>query len=163
MNVIVAVNSDWGIGYNSTQTIVFPEDRQHFKKITDGGVVIAGRVTFEDFGRPLPNRKNIVLSRDRSYGADGVTVAHSIEEVLAMVSGCSADKVFVIGGGSVYDQFLPQCTHAYITKIHKAPPSDTFFPNLDELPDWSLITRGETQESGGINYSFNLYRRTTDV
>ena len=158
MNIIVAVNSDWGIGYNNTQSIVIPEDRRNFQKKTSGGIVIAGRVTFEDFGRPLPNRKNIILSRDRGFRASGVNVAHSLEEALALIADDDSEKVFIIGGGSVYGLFLPMCSFAYVTKIDAAPLSDTHFPNLDDSPDWSLESCGESLESSGIRYSFDLYK-----
>jgi len=157
MNIIVAVNSDWGIGYNNAQPIVLPEDRQNFRKITDGGLVIAGRKTFEELGRPLPKRKNIVLTHDRSFKAIGVVAAHSIDEVLAMIAEEDTSRVFVIGGGVVYKQFLPHCSHAYVTKIEAETPIDTYFPNLDKLPDWSQETGGDIRESGGIRYSFNRY------
>ena len=159
MNIVVAVNSDWGIGYGNTQSIVIPEDRRHFQKITKGCTVVAGRKTFEDFGRPLPNRKTIIMTRDRSFKVSGAIAAHSIDEVLAIISDEDTEKVFIIGGGSVYKQFLPICTHAYITKIESAPQSDTYFPNLDESPDWHIETQGEPVESKGIRYSFNIYMK----
>ena len=158
MKIIVAVNSDLGIGYNNTQSIVIPEDRRNFHALTKGGIVVAGRKTFEDFGRPLTNRKNIILTHDRKFKAGGVIAAHSVDEVLAIIAEYDSNNVFIIGGGSVYIQFLPMCTLAYVTKIDAAPPSDTYFPSLDELPGWSLETQGETLESKGLRYSFNLYR-----
>jgi len=159
MNSIAAVNSDWGIGYNNAQSIVIPEDRRHFNKITTGGVVIAGRKTFEDIGKPLAHRKNIILTRDKSFKADGVIAAHSVDEALALAADFDTDKVFVIGGGRIYKLFLHMCTYAYITKIEAAPPSDTFFPNLDELNDWVLENCGEPKMSGGIRFSFCRYLR----
>jgi len=137
MNAIVAVYSDWGIGYNGRQTIVMPEDRKRFREITDGGVVIAGRKTFAELRGPLPNRRNIVLTRDRAFAADGVDVARSADEVAALVADEDPERVFVIGGGEIYRLFLPMCGFAYVTKIGASPRSDTFFPNLDEMPGWS--------------------------
>ena len=163
MHIIAAVNIDWGIGYNNTQSIVIPEDRRRFKKLTNGGTVIAGRKTFEDIGIPLPNRKNIILTRDKNYMPGGVLITNSVEEILAITAGEDPDKVFVIGGGSIYSIFLPMCSHAHITKIEAMPLSDTFFPNLDKSPDWSLVTPGEPNEWNGITYSFNVYRRNYHV
>ena len=157
MNIIVAVNSDWGIGNDNTQSIVINEDRQYFKQVTNGGTVIVGRTTYEDFGAPLPNRKNIVLTRDREFIADGAAIAHSIDEVLALIADEDPGKVFVIGGGSIYEMFLPLCSAAYITKIRAAPLSNVFFPNLDELPNWVLESIGDELESGGVKYSFDIY------
>ena len=158
MDIIVAVNRDWGIGYNNMQSVVLPEDRQNFLEITSNATVIVGRITFEELGRPLPKRKNIVLTRDRKFKVASAVAAHSVDEVLALISDEDAGKVFVIGGGTVYEQFLPMCSHAYITKIEAVTPSDTYFPDLDKLTNWSLESQGEIRESEGLFYSFNLYR-----
>ena len=158
MNLVAAVNSDWGIGCGGAQSVVILEDRRHFKELTLGGVVIAGRRTFEEIGGPLPGRRNIVLTRNSGFKAGGVVAAQSIDKALVLVSGEDTDKVFVIGGGSVYSLFMPMCAYAYITKIYAAPPSDTFLANLDESPGWSLESSGETFESGGVRYSFNRYK-----
>jgi len=163
LNAIVAVYSDWGIGYNGAQPIVIPDDRRFFREITDGGVVIVGRKTFEGIGKPLPNRRNIVLTSDRAYRAADVFVAHSTDDVIAEVSGFDPDKVFVIGGGRVYDLLLPMCDFAYVTKIDSAPLSDTFFPDLDVLPGWVLVDSSETFESNGTRYTFCLYRGDVHV
>ena len=137
MNAIVAVNSDWGIGLDGKQQNVVPEDRRHFRLLTEGGVVIVGRKTFESFPAPLPRRVNIILTRNRDYLRDGALIAHSVGDVLAMIGGYDTGKVFVVGGESVYRQLMPYCAKAYVTKIELAPPSDTFFPNLDIMPDWT--------------------------
>ena len=158
MNIIVAVFSDWGIGCSGTQQIVLQEDRQYFKEVTNGGVVIYGRRTFEDFNKPLPNRRNIILTGDRNFSVDGATIVHSPAEVFAEIAGEDQNKVFIIGGESVYRMFLPACKFAYVTTIYAAPESDTFLPNLDELRNWTLANRGEVHESGGIKYSFDLYQ-----
>ena len=182
MNAIAAVNSDWGIGYNGTQPVVIPEDRRRFRMLTSGGIVIVGRKTFENIPGPLPDRKNIVLTRDRSFNSDGVAVAHSVEDVLAEITDADPGKVFVIGGGDLYEQLLPLCAYAYVTKIEILTPSDRYFPDLDSLPDWSLERRepgvwdsesgiGSNIERGSphcrsscdgngsiIRYSFDLYK-----
>ena len=159
MIIIAAVNSDWGIGFNGTQSIVIPEDRRRFKTLTDGGVVIVGRKTYEDFGRPLPNRKNIVLTRDPGYVTDGAVVMNTIDGALREIADEPPDRVFIIGGAGVYTSFLPLCTHAYITKIEATPPSDTFFPNLDEHPDWKLSEQGQIHDWNDVRYSFVLYKK----
>ena len=163
MSLVAAVNSDWGIGYNNAQSVVLPEDRQNFQKLTSGSHVIVGRKTFEGFGRPLPESKNIILTHDRMFKVAGTISAHSVDEVLALIADEDADKVFIIGGGAIYKQFLPMCSCAYITKIDTEPPSDTYFPNLDKLPDWSLESSGDVNESGGVRYSFNLYKNNVVI
>ena len=162
MNAIVAANADWGIGCGGTQSIVIPEDRQHFKNTTNGGVIIAGRKTFDDFGRPLPNRKNIVLTRSKSFSAPGITAVHSLPELISAIDSEDPAKVFVIGGESIYRALLPMCEHAYVTKIEAAPPSDTFFPNLDEMPEWEIAEQGPPHEcemkEKTVYYSFMHYK-----
>ena len=159
MNLIAAVNSDWGIGYENAQTIVLSEDRRYFKEKTSGCIVIAGRKTYESIGRPLPNRKNIILTGDRNYKANGIVAVHSIADALEKIAEEDADKVFVIGGGSIYNQFLPMCSYAYITKIEATPSSDVFLQNLDNAPDWTQHSQGEKRESNGVKYSFCIYKR----
>ena len=169
MNIIAAVNRDWGIGYNGTQSIVIPGDRRRFKELTSGGTVISGRKTFEDFGTPLPDRKNIILTQNREYSVDRAVIAHSIGDVFEEIACEPPDKVFVIGGESVYRLFLPMSSFAYVTKIDAAPPSDTFFPNLDELPEWEIIEQKKPCEYAvstnvhhdTVRYSFVLYRNNS--
>ena len=161
MNIVVAVNSDWGVGYNNAQSVVIPEDRHRFHKLTRGGIVVVGRKTFEEIGKSLTFRKNIVMTRDRGFRATGVVAAHSIDGVLATIADEDTNRVYIIGGGSIYNLFLPMCSHAYVTKIEASPQSDVFFPNLDESPDWELESKGETRESNGIRYSFDTYRKCT--
>ena len=166
LNIIVAVNADWGIGFKGRQTIAIKEDRQFFKSMTTGGVVIAGRKTFDAIGLPLPNRKNIILAKSEDFNPDGVVVRRDINEILAEINAEPPEKVFVIGGESVYRAFLPFCEYAYVTKIEAKPESDTFFPNLDEHPDWVVekIIRAETiaanmsDKSENLRYSIALYR-----
>ena len=166
MNAIVAANSDWGIGYGGTQSVVIPEDRRYFKRITVGGVVIAGRKTFEDFRKPLPDRKNIIMTRSKDLRICGAVIAYSIDDLLSEIEFDDPDKVFVIGGGDIYSMLLPLCACAYVTKIKAAPPSDTFFPNLDKAENWLIDRNWHTQNSGkaeqvynGISYSFERYVR----
>jgi len=158
MNIIVATSSDWGIGINGSQTIVIPDDRDFFKRTTAGGVIIYGRKTYEEIGKPLPDRKNILLTRDSDYSADGCIIANTVDEAFSEIAGDDPDKVFVIGGGEIYNAFLPFCIRAYVTKIEAAPMSDTFFPNLDALSNWSIERRSIKYESDGISYSIIIYR-----
>lgn len=160
MNLIVAVNSDWGIGNNGTQSVIIPEDRKRFREMTDGATVIVGHRTLLDFpgGKPLAGRNNIVMSRNKDLKIDGATVVSSPEEVLGAVEGLDPGKVFVIGGGHIFKLFLPYCTYAYVTKIKAAPPSDVFFPNLDVLENWTLEDAGEWNSYNGVEYAFQRYR-----
>lgn len=158
MDLIVAVYDDWGIGRDGTQPVAVSADRKFFREMTKGATVIVGRKTLADFpgGKPLPNRVNLVLSR-QDVQIDGVTVCHSPQEAVQTAEG--AEKVMVIGGGSVYRQMLPMCDRAYITKVHVTPQSDTFLPNLDEDPEWELKEVLQSGEENGIAYEMCLYIR----
>ena len=158
MNLIVAVYADWGIGRDGTQPIALSADRKFFRETTRGATVIVGRRTTEDFPgqKPLPGRKNIVLSRS---GAEipGFVLCDSPEKALQMTE--NDEKVFVIGGGTVYRQMLPLCDTAYVTKVHIKVESDTFFPNLDEDENWILSEVLQSGEENGILYEMCLYKR----
>lgn len=158
MNLIVAVYDDWGIGRDGTQPIALSADRKFFRQTTKGAMVIVGRRTIQDFPgqKPLPGRVNIALSRTQQE-IPGFTVCPSPEEAAALAK--TADRAFVIGGGSVYRQMLPFCEAAYITKVHCTVASDTYFPNLDEDENWILDSILETGEENGIAYEMCLYRR----
>lgn len=158
MELIVAVYSDWGIGRDGTQPVALSADRKFFRETTRGAAVIVGRRTVEDFpGRkPLPGRVNYLLTRGNTE-YPGFVSCHCPEE--AMEKTREAQRVFVIGGGSVYKQMLPYCDTAYITKVGACPDSDTFFPNLDEDPQWyreAVLMQGEED---GISYEMLRYKR----
>lgn len=158
MELIVAVYDDWGIGKDGTQPIALSADRKFFRETTRGAMVIAGRRTAADFpgGKPLPGRVNVVLSKT-AQELPGFTVCQSPEEAIALAQ--TAQRAMVIGGGSIYRQMLPLCDKAYVTKVHCTPESDTFFPNLDEDPDWTLAKILQSGEEDGIAYEMCLYQR----
>ena len=162
MELIVAVFDDWGIGKDGTQQLALTADRKFFRETTRGAMVIAGRRTVGDFPgqKPLPGRVNVVLSRTVGQ-IPGFTVCSSPEEAQELAK--TAERTFVIGGGSIYRQMLPMCDRAYITKIHAAPESDTFFPNLDEEEEWTLAETLMSGEENGISYEMCLYTRKRAV
>ena len=158
MELIVAVYDDWGIGADGTQPIALSADRKFFRETTRGCMVIAGRRTIADFPgqKPLPGRVNVALSRTADE-IPGFTLCRSPEEAAQLAA--TADRAMVIGGGSVYRQMLPLCHTAYVTKVHCAPKSDTFFPNLDEDPQWVLAEILQSGEEDGIAYEMCQYIR----
>ena len=158
MELIVAVYDDWGIGADGTQPIALSADRKFFRETTRGCMVIAGRRTIADFPgqKPLPGRVNVALSRTADE-IPGFTLCRSPEEAAQLAA--TADRAMVIGGGSVYQQMLPLCHTAYVTKVHCAPKSDTFFPNLDEDPQWVLAEILQAGEEDGIAYEMCRYIR----
>lgn len=158
MELIVAVYDDWGIGKNGTQPIALSADRKFFRETTRGAMVIVGRRTIEDFPgkKPLPERVNVALTRSGGQ-IPGFTVCDSPEAATELAK--TAERAMVIGGGSIYRQMLPICDTAYVTKVHCTPESDTFFPNLDDDPDWELETVLQSGEEDGIAYEMCRYRK----
>ena len=158
MELIVAVYEDWGIGCDGTQPIALSADRKFFREMTKGAMVIVGRKTLADFpgGKPLPNRVNVVMTRSPEP-IEGVVTCHSPQEAAELAA--TADKAMVIGGGSVYKQLLPYCARAYVTRVGTCPKSDTFFPNLEESPDWQLTQVLQEGQENGISYQMCLYQR----
>lgn len=157
MNVIVAVDQNWAIGKDGDQLVYLKEDLKRFRTLTSGHTVILGRKTLATFpgGRPLKNRRNLILSRNPQFQAEGAEVFSSVEELVQ-----KADKdAFVIGGASVYEQLLPYCDTAYITKIHAAFPADTYFPDLDKSEEWKVREESESVEQDGISYHYVTYSR----
>ena len=158
MELIVAVYDDWGIGRDGTQPIALRADRKFFREQTRGAMVIAGRRTIGDFPgqKPLPGRVNVALTRS-NMEIPGFTVCHSPEEAMELAK--TAEKVMVIGGGSIYRQMLPMCDRAIITKVHVTPESDTYFPNLDQHPDWVLTEVIQSGTEDGIDYEMCIYEK----
>lgn len=158
MELIVAVYDDWGIGRDGTQPVALSADRKFFRETTKGAMVIAGRRTIGDFPgqKPLPGRVNVALTTQQ-IEIPGFTVVHSPQEAAQLAA--TAQRAFVIGGGSVYRQMLQYCDAAYITKVHCTIDCDTYFPNLDNDPDWYLAETLITGEENEIGYEMCLYRR----
>jgi dihydrofolate reductase len=132
---------------------------KHFRALTTGGIILLGRKTLETFpgGRPLPNRRNIVLT---ARGADipGAEVVHTVQELRESVADEDPEQVFVVGGGSVYTALLRYCKRVYLTKVDTAAEDpDTFFPNLDKLPSWTVERIGEPLTEHGVTYRFLEY------
>ncbi len=158
MDAIVAVYDDWGIGADGDQPIALSADRKFFRSVTKDSTVIVGHKTLASFpgGNPLPKRRNIILTR-QGCDMQGIELADSPEAAMELAK--KDEKVFVIGGGSVYRQMLPLCRRAYVTKVHAAPRSDTFFPNLEEDSHWKLSEILDSGVENGIAYEMCLYIR----
>ena len=159
MNLIVAVDKNWGIGYQNKLLISIPDDMKFFRETTSGNVVIMGKKTLLSFpnGRPLKNRENIVITHDKNFECDGATIVHSIEEALEAAKKFDTKNIYVIGGGSIYEQMLPYVDTAYVTYIDYAYQADTHFPNLSELEEWKLVEESEEQTYFDVEYYFRKY------
>lgn len=161
MNLIVAVDEKWGIGKDGDLLHPISADLKYFRQKTTGNVLVMGRKTLESFPnkKPLPNRVNIVLTKNKDYAAEGVVLCHSIEELPEVLKNYEDKEIFVAGGGTIYEQMLPLCKTAYVTKICETYEADTVFPDLDAHPDWELAEKGELQEENGVKFSFDIYRK----
>jgi len=161
MNLIVAVAKDWGIGCENKLLFRIPEDQKYFRATTIGKIVVMGHSTFKSLpgGKPLKGRTNIVLSRDTTLSIPGVMVCNSSGQLFEQLKAYNSDDVFIIGGAKVYSEFLNHCKKAYITKIDAILPADTFFPNVDEMPNWKLAEESELKEHNGLTFRFCIYER----
>lgn len=159
MNVIVNVSEDWGIGLQDRLLFRISADLRRFRELTAGKTVVLGRKTLATFpnGKPLKNRKNIVLTHDASFFAEDALVVHDLKELLTALKAENLENVCVIGGASIYEQLLAYCSHASVTKTFGKKEADRFFPNLDRLPNWKIETQSEIFEEDGIRFQYIDY------
>lgn len=161
MNLIVAVDKNWAIGLGNKLLVSIPQDMKFFRETTKGKVVAMGRKTLESFpgGQPLKNRVNVVMTTDKSYSTNGIVLVHSLKEMLDELKKYPSEDIYVIGGETIYRQLLPYCDRAYITQIDHAYDADTYFPNLDEDPQWEMTKTSEEQTYFDLEYVFTAYER----
>lgn len=162
MKCIVAVDANWGIGRNGDQLYYIPEDLKRFKELTLGNTIIFGRKTMATFpnGKPLPGRKNVLLSSDSSLASKELDVVCSVEEAVATLP----DDTFVVGGGMVYKALLPYCDTVYVTATMKSyPNADTFFPNLDSSDEWYVLSIAGLYDYNGLYYYYAKYKRCNQM
>lgn len=161
MNLIVAVDKNWGIGKDNKLLVSIPADMKFFREETMNKVVVMGRKTLESFpnGLPLKGRTNIVLTRDRNYQVKDAVLVHSVEELMDELRKYDTREVYVIGGDSVYKLLLPYCDIAHVTKIDYAYEADSFFPNLDDMPEWEITASSEEQTYFDLEYAFVKYTK----
>lgn len=155
MNIIVAISENYAIGKSGDLLCYLPDDLKHFKALTTGATVVMGKKTFFSLPRrPLPNRRNIILTRDVTFVQEGVDVAHSIPDLLTMLM--PEERVFIIGGGEVYRQFMPLAKKLHITHIHHSwEDADTFFPDIDPAI-WECIDEEHHEADNKHPYAFTF-------
>jgi len=158
ISAIVAMSENRVIGFENRLPWHLPADLQYFKQVTQGKPILMGRKTHESIGRPLPNRENIILTRDKTFHAPGCTIVHSIESALANLPNQS--ELIVIGGAELYRQTLPLIQRLYLTIIHQAFAGDAFFPEIDKA-EWKEIKREDylRDEKNAYDYSFLVLER----
>ena len=162
MKLIVAVDEQWGIGKNGDLLLSIPDDMRFFREKTRRAVLVMGYNTLLSFpnSKPLPNRMNLVLADIEGVKAPGTVICGSMEQLFGIIKDMNSDDIFVIGGGYTYRHFLPYCDTAYITKMQFSGDADTFIPNLDELPEWTVAEESEEKEHEGVQYRFVTYRNS---
>ncbi len=160
MKLIVNVSKNWAIGKNNSLLFHLSQDMKFFKEHTTGNTIVMGRKTLESLpnGKPLPNRRNIVLTRNKDYKPDGVTVYNGIDEFIA--DNADTDNIYIIGGESLYRDLLPYCDTAYVTKVDAAADdADAFMVNLDAEANWEIADISDDLEEKGLTFRFVRYKR----
>lgn len=154
---VVAISENHVIGKNNKLLWYLPNDLKHFKDITSGHTVIMGRKTFDSVGKPLPRRRNIIITRQTIF-IEGCEVVNSVEEALALCAG--EQEVFIVGGAEIYRQSLPLTDRVYLTIVHKEFDGDSFYPELDKN-EWKEVDREDHQpdEKNALPYSFITMER----
>ena len=161
INIIAAIDKNRGLGYNNNLLCYLPDDLKNFKKLTNGNIVIMGRKTFESRPvKPLKNRINVVLTNDESFEYEGVFVEHSLEDVLIKYKNLQKD-VFIIGGSSIYKQFMPYADMVYLTEIdYGFSDVDVYFPEM-KMSEWILVSEIHHPKDDKHDYPFSIktYKR----
>jgi len=160
MNIVVAVDKNWAIGFRGKQLAYIHEDLVRFRGLTMGHPVIYGRKTLDTFpgGEPLSGRRNMVLSTGMKP-REGLEVYRNLRDLLAV----APDDSFVIGGSSLYYRLLDKCNKAYVTHIENVYAADRFFPNLDHHPDWVLAEKSSLLEENGLRFYYSVYSRVCPI
>ncbi|MGQ0738480.1 MAG: type 3 dihydrofolate reductase [Bacteroidota bacterium] len=160
ISLIVAAATNNAIGKDGKMPWRLPNDMKHFKNITWGMPVVMGRKTFESLGKVLPGRKNIIISRQPGWKADGTVVVKSIEDALFVARETDAKEVMVVGGGEIYKALFDKASRIYLTRVEAEPEADTFFPSLDPKQWWLVNQKNhEADEKNAYNYSFQTWER----
>ena len=160
ISMIAAMAHDRVIGKDNQMPWHMPADLAHFQRVTLGKPVLMGRKTFESIGRPLPGRRNLVISRNPDYPAEGIEVVGSVEAALALLAGSSVEELMVIGGGHLYAEMLPSADCLYLTRIDLAVEGDTRFPAFDD-GQWQRVDceSHPADEKNPHPYSFEIWQR----
>jgi len=160
ISIIAVVGKNREIGYKNKLLWDLPPDLKHFKKITEGHTVMMGENTFHSLGRPLPNRANVILTKNQDFKPASCRIAHSIEEGIALakkeekklaLATSKTEEIFIIGGGQIYKQFLPLADKLYLTLVDDSPEADTFFPDYSEF---SRVIKEEGNEYNSIKFKY---------
>ena len=162
ISAIVAVDENFGIGFNGDLLEHIPEDLKHFKELTSGHTVVMGRKTWDSLSKkPLPNRHNLVITKDPSiYELTNEVWFYTLRQIEVLMLKNKNVNYFVIGGGQIYEKLLPICDKVYLTKIMVSHENvDTYFPNIELMDNWKCIEQSEIKQYNDISYQFKTYSR----
>jgi dihydrofolate reductase len=164
LSLIVAMDEQRGIGYRGGLPWKLSADLKRFKQLTMGHHIIVGRKTYESIGRPLPGRQTVVITHNPNYGAEGVSVVHSLESAIQIASERAETEAFICGGAEVYSELIGRAGRIYLTQVHARVDSDTFFPDFD-LEDWRIQESFDQAADEKNQYPFTfrvLERKSSD-
>lgn len=153
ISLIVAMDENRVIGYNDKLPWNLPSELKYFRETTKGKPVIMGRRTYESIGRPMPERLNIIVTRDKNYKAVGCIVVNSMEDAIKAAKG--SDEIMIIGGAEIYKLFLPLANRLYITKVHGSFKGDTYFPKFNE-GEWVKLNEKFVEKDKENTYSYTI-------
>jgi dihydrofolate reductase len=153
ISIIASIGKNNELGIDGNLLWHLSDDLKNFKKVTTDHTIVMGKKTFESIGRPLPNRNNIILTRDTNYKIDGCVVAHSMDDVLNLIK--SEKETFIIGGGEIYKLFFPIAEKLYLTEVDASLKADTFFPEFNKN-DWKLESSFFHPKDEKHDYSFSI-------
>ncbi|MCE7793047.1 type 3 dihydrofolate reductase [Salipaludibacillus sp. CUR1] len=158
ISMIAAFSEGRVIGKDGDMPWHLPADLRHFKKVTSGHPILMGRKTFESIGKPLPNRRNIVLTRDKTFSAEGVEAIHDLADIRSLMA--EEEEFFVIGGATIYEKLISKADRLYITHIHASFEGDTFFPEING-DEWETVSseKGTVDQKNPHPHTFLVYER----
>ncbi len=158
MNFIVAVTNDYAIGKDNNLLFHLPTDLKYFKQTTLNKVVVMGERTYRSLPkRPLPNRINIVLSDNPNFYDDNIIIVNNVDKLFEEIKKYNPDDVFITGGASVYNLLMDYCHKAYITKIDKVVPADTYIKNIEKMSNWKVVSKSEKYSENGLDFEFLIF------
>ncbi len=158
LSCVIAFGKNRGLGFGNKLPWHLPDDLKNFKDITRGHTVIMGRKTYDSMGKLLPERKNIIITRDKSYKIPNATIVHSVEDA---IKECKKEKeVFIIGGGEILKLALPYLNRMYLTHVEAEVPADSFFPEFN-INEWKIISEKfhPKDEKHPYNFTFKIYEK----
>lgn len=162
MNIITAADRHWAIGKEGKNLVTIPSVQQMLLRETAGKAVVMGKRTLDNFpgGQPLGNRMNVVLSQNTELKVKGAKVCHSMKEAIEYLRNYSSEDIYIIGGQSIYRQFLPYCSTVHVTRIDYTYDADAFFPDLENDGEWEMTEESDEQTYFDLCYTFQRFERT---